>query len=249
VEIEMDVVATEANRNADRLELQIGVDAEAETIGRHQISWRITGKLIREMEWEAPALTLGEIAEADRTQLKGTLRFSAKEPIERMDILSSHPAFRATIQREGQRGQIEVVPGEPTQGIVHATLFIQAQFQGKPEPRQYKIAVQAYFLPEIELSPERLLSGIRSVGEVVEEEVRITSRSGTPFIVQRFGTKGEGITITRREGIGDAEPRFGIRYQITQSGFREQTVWFEIQRPGQAVQRWTLPLQQIGREP
>jgi hypothetical protein len=249
VEIEMDVVATETNRTADRLELQIGVDAEAETIGRHQVSWRIAGKLVREMEWEAPALTLGEVAESDRTQTKSTLRFSAKEPIEWMEARSSHPAFRATIHRDGQRGQIEVVPSEPTQGVVHATLFIEAQFQGKPEPRHYKIAVQAYFLPEIELSPERLLSGIRSVGEVVEEEVRITSRSGTPFTMLRFGTEGKGITITPREGTNVAEHRFDIRYQITQPGFREQTTWFEIQRPGQAVQRLTLPLQQIGREP
>ncbi|MFQ3593659.1 MAG: hypothetical protein SNJ82_10830 [Gemmataceae bacterium] len=248
VEIVMEVVPSDPAGKNDRLELKIGVEAEASERGPFQVSWAMTGKLIREVEWEATQYTLGEVAESERDMVKGTLRFSANEPIESMEVHSSDEAFHASIVRDGQKGHLEIVPGKPREGLVHANLFVEVRLQGRTQPRKYRIGVQAYFLPEVELMPERLLSGIRDVGEMVEEEVCITSRSGEVLAVPRIENANPGVTVERLESTTGIEPRYRVRYRIEQPGYREQTLWFEVQRPGRPVQRLPLTVHTIGRE-
>jgi hypothetical protein len=248
VEIAMEVLPSETTTRNDRLELMVGVEAEAAQRGPFQISWPLTAKLIREVEWEAIQYTLGEVAEAERDTVKGTLRFSANEPIESMDVHSSDEAFHASVVRDGQKGHLEIVPGKPREGSAHAKLFVEVRLQGQTQPRKYRIGVQAYFLPEVELMPERLLSGIRDVGEMVEEEVRITSRSGEALAVPRIVNTHPGVTVEQLESTIGTEPRYRVRYRIEQAGYREQTLWFEVQRPGRPVQRLPLTVHTIGRE-
>jgi len=84
--------------------------------------------------------------------------------------------------------------------------------------------------------------------ETVEEEVRITSRSGDTLSVPRIVNAHPGVTVERLESTTGTEPRYRVRYRIEQAGYREQTLWFEVQRPGRPVQRLPLTVHTIGRE-
>jgi len=80
----------------------------------------------------------------------------------------------------------------------------------------------------VEVVPEKLLLGARTVGERVEESVVLRSRNGKSFLFE--GVKTGNTHVTCRQSASDPM-RFHLEIPIQESGHKIQEVVFQVSEP------------------
>lgn len=193
-------------------------------------AWTIHGTVRRRFIASPPHLSFGDVVAGETPSSSRGCRILSRTRLQ--NVYCKCPPGLASGAVVADRGstydlQVTLSPCLPV-GSFQFDVVLAGQEAATGDKCEFKLPVAGRIVDVVQLIPDVLRLGIRRLGDVVEEDVVIRSRSGAPLYSISASSNETDTSVSSSFTIPSGHS-FAIRQEISAAGFQRREIAFEIQ--------------------
>lgn len=224
---------------------------EKESKGQMGKGWVVSGRVRKALRYEPPYLDFGKHSEYSQPVKGQEILVSAFAPVKNLEAKCSSPHFDVGVKKLDDDGKVYQVSVNPKPQVpigsykpelqINAFLDKGQKIKGREIPLRLEIA------DDIQTSPPQVHFGARTVGEMVEETMALTSLTQSPFQVLSFRVESpQGILEPKTLVPGEKGCHFQIQQKIVQLGEQAGEMIFSLQKRAGEKSELRIPIRYHG---